>query len=62
MNAEIFRKYTDPETFERIVDYPSVTAMWTHSVSAYPDTVAIMDGGRTYTYAELDAEKQKEQQ
>ena len=56
MNAEIFRKYTDPETFERIVDYPSVTAMWTHSVSAYPDTVAIMDNGKTYTYAELDAE------
>lgn len=56
MNAEIFRKYTDPETFERIVDYPNVTAMWSHSVSAYSDTVAIMDNGKTYTYAELDAE------
>ena len=56
MNAEIFRKYTDHETFERIVDYPSVTAMWAHSAAAYPDTLAILDNGRTYTYAETDAE------
>lgn len=56
MNSEIFRQYTDPETFEKIVDYPNVTAMWAHSVATYPDTVAIMDNGRSYTYAQLDAE------
>ncbi|MBO5510678.1 MAG: AMP-binding protein, partial [Clostridia bacterium] len=54
MSNEIFRKYTDPETFEKIVDYASVTEMWNHSVSAYPDTPAIVDNGKTYTYAELD--------
>ena len=56
MNAHIFRQYTDPETFERIVDYPNVTAMWAHSVAASPDAAAIVDSGRSYTYAELDAE------
>ena len=45
MSNEIFRKYTDPETFEKIVDYASVTEMWNHSVEAYPDTPAIVDNG-----------------
>lgn len=56
MSSDIFRLYTDSETFEKIIDYPNVTAMWTHSVEAYSDTPAIMDNGRTYTYAALDAE------
>ena len=47
MNADIFRQYTDPETFERIVDYPNVTAMWAHSVATSPETAAILDGGRS---------------
>ena len=55
MSNEIFRKYTDPETFEKIVDYTSVTEMWNHSVTTYPNTPAIVDNGTTYTYAELDA-------
>ena len=56
MNSEIFRQYTDPETFEKIVDYPNVTAMWSHSVATYPDTVAVTDNGISYTYAQMDAE------
>ena len=56
MNSEIFRPYTDSETFEKIIDYPNVTSMWAHSVATYPDTVAILDNGRSYTYAQLDAE------
>ena len=54
MSNEIFRKYTDPETFKKIVDYASVTEMWNHSVKAYPDTPAIVDYGKTYTYVQLD--------
>ena len=54
MSNEIFRKYTDPETFEKIVDYKNVTEMWEHSVSTCPDTPAIVDNGKTYTYAQLD--------
>lgn len=56
MNSEIFRQYTDPETFEKIVDYPNVTAMWNHSVAAYSDTVAVTDNGMSYTYAQMDAD------
>lgn len=53
---KIFEKYTDNETFARIVDYPNVTEMWRHSVENWPDTPAIMDNGKTYTYAALDAD------
>jgi long-chain acyl-CoA synthetase len=30
--------------------------MWAHSVATSPETAAIVDSGRSYTYAELDAE------
>ena len=49
-----FEKYTDKETFSRIVEFSSVTEMWNHSVATYPDNVAIVDG-ESYTYAALDA-------
>ncbi|MBR5124841.1 MAG: acyl--CoA ligase [Clostridia bacterium] len=51
-----FEKYTDAETFAKIVDYPNVTEMWRHSVETWPDVPAIMDNGKTYTYAALDAD------
>ncbi len=50
-----FEKYTDKETFSKIVDYPNVTEMWNHSVATYPDNVAIVDG-ENFTYSRLDAE------
>ena len=50
-----FEKYTDPETFSKIVDYSSVTEMWSHSVAEYPDNIAIVDG-KEYTYSALDGE------
>jgi len=52
---EKFRKYTDQETFEKIIEHPNLTAMWAHSVANYPDEVAIVDG-ESYTYARLDAD------
>ena len=55
MSNEIFRKYTDEETFSKIVDYNNVTEMWQHSVAEFPNDVAIVDG-KEYTYSELDAE------
>ena len=55
MGNNIFEKYTDKESFSKIVDYANVTEMWEHSVKTYPDSVAIVDG-REYTYAELDKE------
>ncbi len=50
---EKFKKYTDPETFSKIVEYPNVTSMWQHCASAYADSVAIVDG-ESYTYKQLD--------
>ena len=51
---ESFRKYTDPATFERIVEMDSVSEMWQNSVKQYTDAVAIEDNGKQYTYAEID--------
>ena len=39
-----FEKYTDAETFSKIVDYSNVTEMWNHSVATYPNNIAIVDG------------------
>lgn len=53
---EIFRKFTDPEIFDRIVDMDSVSEMWQNAVKNYPDVTAIEDDGKQYTYAEIDAD------
>lgn len=53
---EIFKKYTDPEQFARIVDMDSVSEMWQNSVKNYPDAIAIEDDGKKYTYAQIDAD------
>ena len=56
--ANRFEKYTDKETFAKIVDYKNVTEMWEHSVKEYADSVAIVDG-ESYTYKALDSEVAK---
>lgn len=56
MNSlEAFKKYTDEQTFSKIVDYESISAMWKSCVESYSDKVAIVDG-KEYTYGELDSE------
>ena len=55
-DREAFRKYTDPDQFDRIVEMDSVSEMWRHSVDTYPDAVAVEDDGKTYTYKEIDAD------
>ena len=52
----LFEKYTDAQTFSKIVDYENVAQMWNHSVETYPDNIAVIDGENKLTYAELDAE------
>ncbi len=54
-DKEIFRKYGDPEQFDRIVDMDSVSQMWQNSVKCYPDAVAVEDNGKRYTYSDIDA-------
>lgn len=55
-SREPFRKYTDSETFEKIVKYPSMTKMWQSCVSQYKDRVAIEDNGISYTYEMLESD------
>ena len=51
---ELFRKYTDPDTFERIVEFGTVSEMWEHSLATWPEAPAIVDNGNTYTFAQLE--------
>ncbi len=55
----MFEKYTDPQTYAKIVDWPNVTAMWRNSVKTYGENLAIEDGTSSMTYAELDARAAK---
>ena len=52
MNSK-FEKYTIPEQYKKIVDFPNVTEMWSRCISEYSDNVAIIDG-ESYTYSKLD--------
>ena len=54
--AEIWRKYTDADTFSRIRDMESVSEMWKGCAAEYPDRIAITDNGTEYSYARLDEE------
>ena len=53
MMNEKFKKYTDEETFSKIVEFPCISAMWEDRVKTYGDNVAIVDG-EAYTYARLN--------
>jgi len=51
---EMFRKYTDAETFAKIVDYGSLGRMWVHCAQEYADRIAIDAAGVRCSYAQLD--------
>ena len=53
-DREKFRKYTSPETFEKIVSFASVGEMWKNRSALFADLTAIEDDGKKYTYAELE--------
>ena len=52
---EKFKRYTDEETFSKIVSFPNITAMWEDRVATYGDRVAIVDG-EEYSYSRLNAD------
>ena len=53
-SREYFRQFADAQEFERIVEKPTVSAMWRDCVSEYSDKTAIMYKGEGYTYAQLE--------
>lgn len=53
---DFFAKYASKEVFDKIVEYPDLITMWEHSVSEYPCEVAVIEDGKSYTFAETDAD------
>ena len=56
MSTNVFEKYTDAQSFAKIVDFANLTEMWQHCVNTYSDKSAVVDNGVDYTFASLDAE------
>lgn len=55
-SAEAFRRYTDPETFERIRDDGDICRMWQRCAAEYAEKTALVYDGQSRTYGELDRE------
>ncbi len=55
-SREIWRKYTDAQTFDRIVGFDSVAQMWSVRAKEFADNTAIVDQGESVSYSALDAE------
>ena len=55
-HSNIFEKYTDKETFDKIVDFANLTEMWENSVKTYGEQSAVIDNGTNYTYNALNCE------
>ena len=53
---ELFKKYCDPDRFERIIEMDSVSQMWERCIKDYPDLVAVEDDGRSFTYSDIDSD------
>ena len=56
VDGNIFQKYCTAETWKKIVDYPSVSAMWKHCLSAYGDKEAVVDGEEHFSFNRLENE------
>ncbi len=50
---ELFRKYHNPEEFERLVELDTIPEMWAKVTKEFSDQEALVDG-KTYTYKELE--------
>lgn len=53
-SSDIFRKYTDGETFAKIRGYGTVAEMWKHCAAEYGGRTAVEDNGSVYSYEQLD--------
>lgn len=53
-DATYFNAFASEETLKRIVDYPSVSAMWEHSIQCYREHAAIQSPEGKLSYGELE--------
>lgn len=51
---EAFRKYTDAETFSKIIEYESVSEMWEKCIADYADLNAVNFDGKQYTFRQIE--------
>lgn len=51
---ESFKKFTDEETFSKIVDFDTVSQMWANCVKDYPERIAIEYNGEAHTFGALE--------
>ena len=53
-SEQIFKQYMDEESFARLRDFDSLSAMWQSCAATYADRVAIVDEGVQYSFAQLE--------
>ncbi len=53
-DKSVFERFTDAETFARIIPCDSVSQMWKRSLSDYSGDCAIVDAGEKYTYSQIE--------
>lgn len=51
---EIFAKYTDAETFEKIKEFGSISEMWKNCIEKYSDEEAIFDLDTSFSFAKTE--------
>lgn len=54
LSKEIFAKYTDAATLEKIRNYGTLSAMWRHCSHEYASDIAIVYDGKEYAFSQLD--------
>jgi len=58
-NREIFEKYADSATLDRIVSFNNLGAMWDSRSKEYASLVAVSQSDASLTFAQLDASVSK---
>lgn len=58
-NDNIFAKYTDKETFQRIKYFGTMDNLWNSAVKEFKSNIALQDSNRKFTYIEMDQEVAK---
>ena len=54
LSKEIFAKYTDAATLEKIRNYGTLSAMWRHCSHEYASDIAIVYDEKEYAFSQLD--------
>lgn len=56
---KIFEKYTDKQTFEKIIEYNTISEMWDFCIKNYADLNAIDYDGKKYSFRQLETDVAK---